>query len=231
LALICEPNFFTRFLAAVGGGLNLCVSGAAAIDAKIQQVFRRHRHRLFRGYGLTETSPVVSACNYHVNIFGSVGNPTAGIEVAIDTDSDEPGAIGEILTRSESVMLGYYKNPEATAEVMTPDGWFRTGDIGFLDNRGCIHITGRLKSMIVRLTAKRLSLKKIEFLVNRIPGVKESLVWGDVSARDGGVDICAKLVLSSDNRRPMFWLTKRHCLSCSVTISNRLISRCQPIKL
>jgi long-chain acyl-CoA synthetase len=194
-----RAKLFHQILAAVGGGLNLCVSGAAAIDAKISQFFDDIGIDFFAGYGLTETSPVVSACNYHLNIFGSVGNPTAGIEAAIDTDSIEPGAIGEILTRSESVMLGYYKNPEATAEVMTDDGWFRTGDIGFLDKKGCIHITGRLKSMIVLANGKKAFPEEIEFLVNRIPGVKESLVWGDVSARDGGVDIVAKLVLSPDD--------------------------------
>ena len=194
-----RAKLFRQILAAVGGGLNLCVSGAAAIDAKISRFFDDIGIDFFAGYGLTETSPVVAVCNYHLNIFGSVGNPTAGIEVAIDTDSNEPGAIGEILTRSESVMLGYYKNSEATAEVMTADGWFRTGDIGFLDKKGCIHITGRLKSMIVLANGKKAFPEEIEFLVSLIPGVKESIVWGDVSARDGGVDICAKLVLSPDD--------------------------------
>lgn len=192
-------KLFHQILDAVGGGLNLCVSGAAAIDEKITRFFNDIGVDFFAGYGLTETSPVISACNYYVNVYGSVGNPTAGIEAAIDTDSTEPGTIGEIMTRSESVMLGYYKNPEATAEVMAGDGWFRTGDIGYLDKRGCIHITGRLKSMIVLANGKKAFPEEIEFLVNRISGVKESLVWGDVSSKDGGVDICVKLVLSSED--------------------------------
>ncbi len=193
-----RAKLFGKILAAVGGGLNLCVCGAAAIDAKISKFYNDIGVDFFAGYGLTETSPVISACNYIVNVNGSVGNPIATIEAAIDTDSKEPGAIGEILTRGESVMLGYYKNPEATAEVMMADGWFRTGDIGYLNKQGCIFITGRVKSMIVLDNGKKAFPEEIEFLINRVPGVKETLVWGDDSARDG-VIICAKIVLSPDD--------------------------------
>ncbi len=190
-------KLFHQIISAVGGGLNLCVCGAAAIDQEITSFFNDIGIEFLCGYGLTETSPVISACNQFVNVYGSVGNPLAGIEVAIDTASDEPGAIGEILTRGESVMLGYYQNPEATAEVMTADGWFRTGDIGFLDKKGCTHITGRVKSMIVLTNGKKAFPEEIEFLVNHVPGIKESLIWGDSTSHDT-VDICAKLVLSPE---------------------------------
>jgi long-chain acyl-CoA synthetase len=193
-----RQKLFHQIIAAVGGGLNLCVCGAAAIDAEISRFYNDIGIEFLCGYGLTETSPVVAACNQHVNVNGSVGHPLATVEVAIDTDSDEPGATGEILTRSDSVMLGYYQNPQATAEVMTADGWFRTGDIGYLDKRKCIHITGRVKSMIVLPNGKKAFPEEIEFLVNRIPGIKESLVWGDETSHDG-VDICAKLVISPDD--------------------------------
>jgi long-chain acyl-CoA synthetase len=191
-------KLFHQILDALGGGMNLCVSGAAAIDRDVVAFFNEIGIDFFNGYGLTETSPVLSACNYFVNVYGSVGNPLAFIEAAIDTDDDKPGAIGEIMTRSECVMMGYYENPEATAEVMTSDGWFRTGDIGFLDKRGCIHITGRAKSMIVLTNGKKAFPEEIEFLIGRIPGVRESIVWGDESTRDS-VDICAKMVLSPDD--------------------------------
>lgn len=181
----------------VGGGLTLCVSGAAAIDKEIAQFFNEIGIDFWPGYGLTETSPVISANNSFVQAYGSVGNPLATIEVAIDTDSNEPGAIGEILARSPSNMLGYYENPEATAEVLTADGWVRTGDIGYLDKNGCIYITGRKKSMIVLPNGKKAFPEEIEFYVNRIPGVKESLVWGEEVSRDQ-VDICAKIVVSDD---------------------------------
>jgi long-chain acyl-CoA synthetase len=193
-----RAKLFHQILDALGGGLNLCVCGAAAIDKEIVSFFNDIGIEFLCGYGLTETSPVISACNQHVNVYGSVGNPLAGIEVAIDTDSSEPGAFGEILSRSDSVMLGYYKNPEATAEVMAADGWFRTGDIGCLDKRGCIYITGRLKSMIVLTNGKKAFPEEIEFLVSHIPGIKESIVWGDSTSHDI-VDICAKLVVNPDD--------------------------------
>ena len=191
-------KLFHQILAGIGGGMNLCVCGAAAIDEKIVSFFNDIGIDFLCGYGLTETSPVISACNLMVNIYGSVGNPLAFIEAAIDTDSAEPGAIGEILTRSESVMLGYFQNPEATAEVMMPGGWLRTGDIGYLDKKKCIHITGRVKSMIVLTNGKKAFPEEIEFLLNRIPGIRESIVWGDETARDT-VEICAKLVINRDD--------------------------------
>ena len=190
-------KLFHQILDAVGGKLNLCVSGAAPIDRKIIAFFNEIGIDFFNGYGLTETSPVIAACNYHVNVFGSVGQPLAFIEAAIDTPSEKIGATGEILTRSDSVMLGYYENPEATADVMMPDGWFRTGDVGYLDRHQCIHITGRAKSMIVLTNGKKVFPEEVEFLLGRIPGVRESIVWGEQSTRDT-IEICAKIVLTRD---------------------------------
>lgn len=193
-----RKKLFRQIIEALGGGLNLCVCGAAAIDMEITRFFNDIGIEFLCGYGLTETSPVISACNQTINVYGSVGNPLAGIEAAIDTDSSKRGDTGEILTRSDSVMLGYYQNPEATAEVMTADGWLRTGDIGFLDRKNCIHITGRVKSMIVLTNGKKAFPEEIEFLVNRIPGVKESMVWGDTTSGENVV-ICAKIVVSPDD--------------------------------
>lgn len=192
-----RKKLFHQIHEGVGGGLSLCVSGAAAIDKQVAQFFNEIGIDFWPGYGLTETSPVISANNSFNQAYGSVGNPLGSIEVAIDTDSQEPGAIGEILSRSPSNMLGYYENPEATADVLTPDGWVRTGDIGYLDKKGNIYITGRLKSMIVLPNGKKAFPEEIEFYVNRIPGVKESLVWGDEVNRDQ-VDICAKIVVSEE---------------------------------
>ena len=192
-----RKKLFHQIHEGVGGGLSLCVSGAAAIDKEITAFFNDIGIEFWSGYGLTETSPVISCNNYFVNVYGSVGNPLATIEVGIDADSDEPGAIGEILSRSPSNMLGYYENPEATAEVLTSDGWVRTGDIGYLDKRGCVFITGRKKSMIVLPNGKKAFPEEIEFVINRIQGVKESIVWGDELNRDT-LDICAKIVVSDE---------------------------------
>ncbi|MDD2392742.1 MAG: AMP-binding protein [Eubacteriales bacterium] len=185
-------KLFKQILAGFGGNLELAVSGAAAIDPKIVQAFTDWGVKFFQGYGLTETSPVLSACNEFVNVIGSIGNPVSEVELAIDTEDPAPGATGEILAKGPNVMLGYYKNPEATAEVMTDDGWFRTGDVGYLDEFGCIHITGRIKSMIVLTNGKKCFPEEIEALMTNIPGLKETLVWGENSSRDS-VDIVAAL--------------------------------------
>lgn len=185
-------KLFKQILAGFGGELKLAVSGAAAIDPKIAQAFTDWGVEFYQGYGLTETSPVLSACNPFVNVIGSIGNPVSEVELAIDTDETKPGAIGEILAKGPNVMLGYYKNEQATAEVMTDDGWFRTGDMGYFDEKGCIHITGRIKSMIVLANGKKCFPEETESYINDITGIKESVVWGEKSVRDT-VDIVGVL--------------------------------------
>lgn len=197
LGIDLRRMLFKQILAGFGGALNLAVSGAAPIDPKIVQAFTDWGVKFYQGYGLTETAPVLSACNEFVNVIGSIGNPISEVELAIDTEETQPGAIGEILARGPNVMLGYYKNPEATAEVMMPDGWFRTGDMGYLDNKGCIHITGRIKSMIVLTNGKKCFPEELETLIDRIPGVKESIVWGENSARDA-VDIVSAIQINRE---------------------------------
>jgi long-chain acyl-CoA synthetase len=117
-----------------------------------------------------------------------------GIEAAIDTDSNAKNAEGEIITRSDCVMLGYYNNEEATREVIDADGWFHTGDMGYIDKKGCIHVTGRVKSMIVLTNGKKAFPEEIESLINEIKGVKESFVWGYKNEREA-IDISAKLLI------------------------------------
>lgn len=190
-------KLFHQILEGMGGHLRLCVSGAAPIDPKTIQAFLDFGVLFLQGYGLTETSPVATACNEKVNIVGSIGHPVSEVEVAIDTDSGEPGAIGEILVRGPNVMMGYYKNPEATADVMMPDGWFRTGDMGYLDRHHCIHITGRVKSMIVLANGKKAFPEEIETVLNREAGIKESMAWGDKNPFNT-VDICARILPDRD---------------------------------
>jgi len=222
-----RKKLFHQIHEGVGGGLSLCVSGAAAIDKEITAFFNDIGIEFWSGYGLTETSPVISCNNYFVNVYGSVGNPLATIEVGIDADSDEPGAIGEILSRSPSNMLGYYENPEVTAEVLTSDGWVRTGDIGYLDKRGCVFITGRKKSMIVLPNGKKAFPEEIEFVINRIQGVKESIVWGDELNRDT-LDICAKIVVS-DELLPEGLAGVAEKISAYLTEQIKLVNKDMPV--
>ncbi len=213
-------KIFKQILAGFGGHLELAVSGAAAIDPKIAQAFNDWGVKFFQGYGLTESSPVLTACNEFVNIIGSIGNPISEVELAIDTEDPKPGAEGEILARGENIMLGYYEDPEATAEAIDEDGWLHTGDVGYLDEHGCIHITGRIKSMIVLTNGKKCFPEEIEALLADIPALKESLVWGQESSRET-VDIVAALnidreallsvegITSADDVSIGMWLTER----------------------
>jgi len=179
----------------LGPRLRLAVSGAAPLNPEVVTWFDKIGLKLLEGYGLTETSPVVSANNDYVNKPGTVGYPMAGIEVAIDSP-DENG-MGEIIVRGHNVMLGYYEDEEATAEAITSDGWFRTGDLGIIDEKGFLKITGRAKSMIVLANGKKAFPEEYEALLNKIPGVKEAFVWGN-KASDGDVQICAKLVIDKE---------------------------------
>jgi long-chain acyl-CoA synthetase len=188
-------KLFKSVLSKLGPGLRLAVSGAAPLDPKVVIGFHRMGLRLLQGYGLTETSPVVSANNDFINVPGSIGHPLGDIEVAIDMP-DENG-IGEIITRGQNVMLGYYENLDATKEVIDKEGWFRTGDLGSIDKKGVIKITGRAKSMIVLTNGKKAFPEEYEILLNNLDGIKESFVWGNV-APDGDIQVCAKLVIDSE---------------------------------
>ena len=185
-------KLFRSVFEKLGPGLRLAVSGAAPLDPEVIRGFDRLGLTVYQGYGLTETSPVVAACNDFINVFGTIGHPVADVEVAID--KPDANGMGEILTRGRNVMLGYYENEAATAEVMEPDGWFRTGDLGTIDGEGLIRITGRVKSMIVLSNGKKAFPEEFEMLLSHIPGVKDSLAWGHKTS-DGSVQICAKLVL------------------------------------
>jgi long-chain acyl-CoA synthetase len=185
---------FADIIKKLGGHIRLVVIGGAGIDKSIIKDFNDFGIDFLMGYGLTETSPVISAALPDCKAYGSVGRPLTNIEAAIDTDSPKRGTIGEILSRSECVMHGYYENQEATDEVIQKDGWFHTGDMGYMDKKGNIFITGRVKSMIVLTNGKKAFPEEIESLINLIPGVRESFVWGEESERDA-IDICAKILI------------------------------------
>ncbi len=189
-------KLFKSVFEQLGPGLRVAVSGAAALDREVVIGFDKIGFNLLQGYGLTEAAPVISSNNDYVNVPGTIGHPMYGIDVAIDAP-DENG-IGEIISRGGNVMLGYYEDPAATADSFTEDGWLRTGDIGYIDEKGLIRITGRAKSMIVLNSGKKAFPEEYEVQLNNIPGIKDSFVWGN-TAPDGDIQICAKLVIDKDN--------------------------------
>jgi len=188
-------KIFKSVFEKLGPGLRLAVSGAAPLDPAVITGFEKMGLILLQGYGLTETSPVIATSNDFVNVPGTVGYPLAGIEVAID-EPDENG-MGEIITRGKNVMLGYFEDPDATAEVIDAEGWFRTGDLGIIDEKGLLRITGRAKSMIVFTNGKKAFPEEYEVLLNNIPGVRDSFVWGN-KAPDGDIQVCAELVIDRE---------------------------------
>ena len=188
-------NVFKDIIDKLGGNLRMVVIGGAGIDKRYIDAFTDFGLQFYMGYGLTETSPVISVTNEVCNVHGSVGRPMAGITAAIDAEGKGPKAVGEILTKSDCVMLGYYENEEATKEAIDENGWFHTGDMGFIDKTGSIHITGRVKSMIVLTNGKKAFPEEIEAVLTEIKGVAEAFVWGNRNERDA-IDICAKLLIN-----------------------------------
>lgn len=179
---------------ALGGHLRLLISAAAPIDPKILEGLLGFGIRTVQGYGLTEASPTVSIENDFDVRLGSVGKAIKNVEIKIK-DKDEQG-IGEILVKGPNIMLGYYKNEEATKEALQ-DGWYYTGDLGYLDSDGFLYITGRKKNVIVQKNGKNIFPEELEVLINHIPFVKESIVYGRPTW-DDDLDICVKIVYDKD---------------------------------
>ena len=160
---------------ALGGKLRLVVLGAAAADPECIKGFKDFGIECIQGYGLTETSPVLSAEIPGRCRPGSVGHPIGGVEMDIYEPNEE--GIGEVIARGDNVMLGYYKNEEATKEVMI-DGWFHTGDLGYRDKDGFYFLTGRKKNVIVLRNGKNVFPEELEVLIAPLPYVRENIVIG-----------------------------------------------------
>ena len=188
-----KERIFKEIHDAVGGNVRLIVSGAAAMDSSLIKSFNEFGFKIYQGYGLTETSPVISVENDRNIKPGSVGKKLPSLEVKI-YNPDEQG-IGEILVKGPSVMIGYYQNNEATQESFI-DGWFNTGDLGYIEE-DYIYITGRKKNVIVQKNGKNIFPEELEILISYIPGVKENIVYGKPT-KDNDLDVCVKIVYDEE---------------------------------
>ena len=169
---IADKLVFAKLKAATGGRLRFFVSGGAALPQAIAEFFHAAGILILEGYGLTETSPVISM-NYPGKWrFGTVGEPVPGIEVRIAED-------GEILTRGPHVMKGYFNNAAETSEVIDADGWFYTGDIGIIDADGFVKITDRKKNIIVLSNGKNVAPQPIESELVQSPFISQILLIGN----------------------------------------------------
>ena len=176
------------------GGLRVVISGAASLDKEVAKAFNEMGIELVQGYGLTETSPVITVENDKYVKYGSVGFPLIDVEVKIE-DPDENG-IGEIKTKGPIVMLGYYEMEEETKEVLTDDGWFYTGDLGYIDDEGYLFVTGRKKYVIVLKNGKNIYPEELENLINKLPYVSECIVFG--YPKDDDLVVTAKIVYNKE---------------------------------
>ena len=184
-----RKKLFGEILKNFGGNMRFVVSGAAAIDKTVAEDFNSWGILTIQGYGLTETSPVVCAENAKFIRYGSVGVPLPDVEVKID-NPDEKG-IGELIVKGPNVMQGYYKNDQATKDVLI-DGWYHTGDLGYKDKDGYIFITGRKKNVIVLKNGKNVFPEELEELIDNLPYVAESLVFG--YPKDDDLIVSVKIV-------------------------------------
>ena len=201
-----------KLTAALGGRFCEVIVGGAAMNEEVTEFLHRIGFRFTIGYGMTECAPLISYDNWRAYVPGSCGQILKDImEVRIDSP-DPLREVGEIQVRGENVMQGYYKNPEATASVFTPDGWLRTGDLGTIDTAKHIYIRGRSKSMILSSNGQNIYPEEIESKLNNLPYVSESvvverkgrlvaLVYPDYDALTGGLTENDLPALMETNRK------------------------------
>ena len=192
-----RKKLFSSVLEAFGGKLELVICGGAKLDEEIIKTFDALGITVLNGYGITECAPLISANRNKYRKPGSVGTPILACRVKID-NPDENGE-GEICVKGPNVMLGYYNNPEATAEVFDKDGFFHTGDYGRLDEEGWIYITGRKKNLIILSNGKNVYPEEIEADMQKIEGVNEVVVYaGESRVQKDKITIVAEIYPDAD---------------------------------
>lgn len=172
-------KLYKQLLNRFGGNLTNVIVGGAALRREIAETFNEFGINMYQGYGLTECAPLISANYPKENKFGSVGKPVSYMDVKIENE--------EILVKGPGVMLGYYKNEEATKEAFTEDGYLHTGDLGYFDEEGYLYITGRSKNLIILDNGKNIYPEELEVKIATIEGVKDVMVY------DGNGKICAAI--------------------------------------
>lgn len=188
-------KIFSKIHTSLGNNINLFIAGGAAINPDVIRDYEALGIPMIQGYGMTENAPIIAVNRDYYSKADSVGKPMPGTEVKI-IDPDEDG-VGEIICRGPSVMIGYYDNPEATAEVLK-DGWLYTGDYGRFDEEGFLYICGRKKYVIVTKNGKNIFPEEIELLLTDQPYIEEVQVYGTIDKRDGDVIVRAEVFPNYD---------------------------------
>ncbi len=186
-----RKSMFKKIHEGFGGRFFGCISGGAPLDLDVAKFFETIGIKVYQGYGLSETSPVVSVNYDHPEKLASVGKPLTHFEAKIDENN------GELLLRGPSVMKGYHNQPEMTAEVIDKDGWLHTGDIANIDKDGHIFITGRIKNMIVLQGGKKVFPEEVESVLEKSAYISEVCVLGisrSFGSKDGTEEVTAVIV-------------------------------------
>ena len=194
VGLDIRGKLFKQVHDSLGSKLRLLVAGGAALDPDTEKTFNSLGINMVQGYGLTESSPVIAVEDDKYKKIGSIGKALPTLDVKIDKPNEE--GIGELLVKGPTIMLGYYENENATNEIFE-DGWLHTGDIGRFDKKGFLHITGRVKDMIVLDNGKKIFPHEIETLLNNSDIITESFVYAKKENKN--LKLGVKLVYSEDN--------------------------------
>lgn len=190
-----RKKLFEEIHSAFGGRLRLLIVGAAAINPKVVSDLIDFGLRVYLGYGLTECSPLaIGNCDDNMTS-DTVGRPIPGVQAKLDSPNEK--GIGEIMIKGPNVMLGYYKNPKAT-EIVLEDGWFRTGDLGEIGKDGNFKVVGRSKNVIVTKNGKNVYPEELEYYLSQSPFVKESVVIGEKSGRNGETEVAVHIFPNID---------------------------------
>ncbi len=189
-----KKKIFHELHAKFGSSIRLFIAGGAAPDPMVAKGLREFGFNFIQGYGLTETSPILTLNQIDNFKDDAAGIPLPSVQIKI-SNPDENGS-GEIWAKAPSVMLGYYKNERATEDAME-NGWLKTGDIGYIDNDGFLHINGRKKNVIISKSGKNVFPEEIEDVLNRSPFILESLVLGEEDPKQGEI-ISAQIVVDAE---------------------------------
>lgn len=203
IGINCKRNVFKEIYANLGGKLRIIVSAAAPMDKNIAQWFTDLGIIFLQGYGLTETAPIAALTPEYKTTVGSVGKAVVGADIIIDNPNEN--GEGEILIKSPTLMLGYYQDEAETKKVIRDDGYFHSGDVGYMDKDGFIYITGRSKNVIVTQNGKNIYPEEIEGLLQNIPEIKEVMVYGkeptaedNKGKNDKELIITARIIVDND---------------------------------
>ena len=189
-------KLFRQVLDSFGGELKLIVCGGAPFRPELGEFFEAIGIEIFNGYGITECSPLVSVNSIFINDYATVGTPLPCCEIKLEGQTEEGD--GEICVRGPNVMMGYYKRPDLSAEVLDSDGWFHTGDYGRINDKGQLMITGRKKNLIVLTNGKNVFPEELEGYLQSIPYVQEVVVYGIKNASGQEEALGAEYFLSAE---------------------------------